>query len=364
MADPASKPDPAPDAAEPDSTRGLHGPRGVASPVSLEDLEPPSRRSPVRLALQVLGTILSLGLLIWAGAMALTPENQESLLRLRQAPPPLALALVGLVLASVVLNGVIFQTILAHTHRLSVTHLVAVTGIATLLAFLPFKLSLLARVFIHRRRDHLRYRTLVAWLAAVGGLSVLVLGPATLASLWRTSLDWLWFAGAIAAPAALLAVAVVVARRVRTIPALHAVTLGSADYAVSPPRVALLGALRLIDLGSMALRFGIAAAILGIELSISEAVVAASVYFITGLLSPSGNLGAREGAVTGVGFLPAIDASAELALIALTVTAAEITGALLAGAAGAIYERPDKLLATPASPLRSGDHSPSDADLN
>jgi len=350
-AHPESPPDHAPQSPPPPARdEGLHRPRAPLNPVSIEDLEPPSRRSRTRLALQVLGMVVSLGLLVWAASLALTPENQESLARLRQAPAHLALALVALVLASVVLNGVIFQTILAHTHRLGALHLVAVTGIATLLAFLPFKLSLLARVFIHRRRDGLRYRVLIAWLASVGGLSVCVLGPATLASLWRAQLDALWFAGAVVAPAALLALAVAVARRVRTIPALHAVTLGSAEYATSVPRVATLGALRLTDLASMALRFAIAAQILGIDLTASEAVVAASVYFITGLLSPSGNLGAREGAVTGVGFLPAIDASRELALIALTVTAAEIVGALIAGALGALYERPDRLIAAPAGP--------------
>jgi hypothetical protein len=348
----------------PDQRRpeGLHGPRGGLAPVALEDLEPPKRRSTLRITLQIVGTLLSLGLLVWAASQALTPENQESLVRLRNAPPHLAIALVGLVLASVLLNGVIFQAILAHTHRLGTVHMTAVTGIATLLAFAPFKLSLLSRVFIHRRRDRLRYRTLVAWLAAVGGLSLCVLGPATLASLWRADLDALWFLGGVVAPAGLLALAVAVARRVRRVPALHAVTLGSADYATDPGKVALLGALRLTDLASMALRFTIAGWILGIELTPGAAIVAASVYFITGILSPSGNLGAREGAVTGVGFLPAINAHEQFALLALTVTAAEILGALIAGAAGAIYERPDRLLASVAPAPEP--HSPEETETS
>jgi hypothetical protein len=343
---------------------GLHGPRGGLAPVAIEDLEPPRRRSPLRITLQIIGTVLSLALLVWAATQALTPENQESLERLGSAPPHLAIALVALVLAGVVLNGVIFQTILAHTHRLGTLHLTAVTGIATLLAFAPFKLSLLARVFIHRRRDHLRYRTLIAWLAAVGGLSLCVLGPATLASVWRAELDLLWFLGGVVGPAGLLALAVAVARRVRRVPALHAVTLGSADYATDPGKVAALGALRLTDLASMALRFTIAGWILGIDLTSGAAIVAASVYFITGIVSPAGNLGAREGAVTGVGFLPAIDAHEQFALLALTVTAAEIVGALIAGALGALYERPDRLLASAVPPASDQPHSPEETETS
>ena len=325
---------------DPEPTRGRRTPHGV-----LSEFEPPTRRSRTRLALQIFGVALSLALLVWSTTQALTPENQQSLERLRHAHPGPVAALVALVLASVALNGLIFHVILTHTHRLGAVYLAAVTGIATLLAYAPFKLSLLSRVFIHRRRDRLRYRTLIAWLAAVGGLSVCVLAPATLASLWHPSLDAWWALGALGAPAAMLALAVLVARRVRTIPALHTATLGSAEYAVSATRVATLGALRTADLASMALRFGIAASILGIDIAPGEAMAAASVYFLTGVLSPSGNLGAREGAVTGLGLLPAVGNHEELALLALTVTGAEIVGALIAGVAGAVYVRPDRLLA-------------------
>jgi len=339
------------------------GPARSHGPV--EDLEPPARRSPRRLALQAAAAVASIALLVWAASLALTPENQDRLRGLADAPPHLVAALVALVVASVVLNGAIFQVVLGHTTRLGVLYVSAVTAMATLVAYAPFKLSLLLRAFIHRRRDRLRYKTLVAWFAATAGLSLCVLVPATLASMGRASLDATWALGTLAAPALLLALAVVVARRVRTVRALHAVTLGAADYAVSPARVAAVGLLRLADLASMAARFWIAAHILGIGFTPADAVFASAVYFVTGILSPSGNLGAREGAVTGVGFLPVVtSASGDLALVALTVTAAEILGALLAAAAGFLYVRPDRLLAAlPESPAdqRSGDTSSSTA---
>ena len=352
------------------STRQPHRARaGHALPRAhgpAEDLEPPARRSPRRLALQAAAAVASVALLAWAASLALTPENQERLRGLADAPPRLVAALVALVVASVFLNGAIFQVVLGHTTRLGVLYVSAVTAMATLVAYAPFKLSLLLRAFIHRRRDRLRYKTLVAWFSATAGLSLCVLVPATLASVGRASLDAAWALGALAAPALLLALAVVVARRVRTVRPLHALTLGAAHYAVSPARVAGVGLLRLADLAAMAARFWIAAHILGIGFTPADAVFASAVYFVTGVLSPSGNLGAREGAVTGAGFLPVVaSASGDLALVALTVTAAEILGALVAAAAGFLYVRPDRLLAAiPESALpdqRPGDTSSSTA---
>ncbi len=315
---------------------------------------PRGLRRPGALITQTVGIIVSVALLVWSASLALAPENRASLERLASAPAWAIAALVALVLCSVFFNGLIFQTVLAHRRRLGVLYLTAVTGIATLVAYAPFKLSLIVRALIHRRRDAMPYKALVAWFAATAGLSLCVIAPATLASAWRPQLDALWAALAFAAPALLLTAAVVVARRVRTIPTLHTLTLGSADYATSPVRVANVAVVRYLDLAAMTLRFHLAASVLGIELSAGAALVAASVYFLTGLLSPSGNLGAREGAVTTVGFLPAIANHEQMALVALTVTAAEIVGALIAGTLGALYIRPDRLLrAQPAPPTET-----------
>jgi len=342
-----------------------------AHPAALEDLEPPARRSRRHLLIQTLAALASIALLAWAASHALTPQNQQRLIGLADAPPHLVAALVALVLCGVSLNGAIFQIVLAHTTRLRVIHVTAVTAMATLVAYAPFKLSLLLRAFIHRKHDHLRYKTLAAWFSATAGLSLCVLVPATLASVFRKNLDALWALGALGAPALLLALAVLTARRVRTTKTLDALTLGAAHYAVSPSRVAALGVLRLADLASMAARFWIAARILDIHFTPAEAVFASAVYFVTGILSPSGNLGAREGALTGAGFLPIVASAREdLALVALTVTAAEIIGAAIAATAGFLYVRPDRLL-TPApgdaatdDPSQSSTETSSSTDRN
>ncbi len=327
----------------------------MTTPTPHPDDAPRGRRRPGAIAVQIVGLLISLGLLGWSASLALSSENRESLDRLRDAPLWAMASLVGLVLLSTVCNGLIFQIVLAHRRRLGAIYLIGVTGIATLVAYAPFKLSLIVRALIHRRRDALPYRTLIAWFAATGGLSLCVIAPATLASAWRPQLDGLWAALVFGAPAALLVAAVVVARRVRTAPALHALTLGSADYAIDPRRVSAVALIRYLDLGSMALRFYLAAQLLGIEMAPGQALVAASVYFLTGLLSPSGNLGAREGAVTGIGFLPAMGNHEEMALVALTVTSAEILGAIISGVGGALIVRPDRLLR--AQPPASSDET-------
>lgn len=314
---------------------GLRAPRGP-----LRELEPVPARRPHRWFTRALGLAVSLGLLGWSVSMALTPENRASLERLADAPPGYAALLVALVLVGVALNGLIFRVVLSHTRSLGSGYLIAVNAIATLVSYAPFKMSLLARAYIHRRRDAMRYRTMIAWFAATGGLSTVVLLPVTLTGALHPALDAAWTLGALGGPAVLLGCAVLVARRVRRLPRLHAVTLGSAEYATDPARVAAVAALRLVDLAGVAARFWIAASILGIDLTPADAVAASSVYLLAGLVSFTGNLGIREGAVTGLGFLPAIAASEQLALIALTVTAAEITGAVLAGIAGTAHIRP------------------------
>lgn len=332
----------------------------TVSPDIPPDEAPRGPARPGAIVVQGVALAISIGLLVWSASLALSSENRENLEQLRDAPPAAAVALVALVLLSVVCNGVIFQIVLGHTRRLGVIYLTGVTAIATLVAYAPFKLSLVARALIHRRHDAMAYRTLVSWFVATAGLSLCVIAPVTAASAWRPQLDLPWAALTFGVPIAMLLAAVLVARRVRTMKALNAVTLGSAEYATTAWRVGAVGAIRYLDLGAMALRFYIAADLLGVEMSVGQSLVAASVYFLTGLLSPSGNLGAREGAVTGAGFLPAMGGHEEMALVALTVTGAEVIGAIIAGGIGALIVRPDRLLRV-QPPAPSEDTSVSEA---
>ena len=69
--------------------------------------------------------------------------------------------------------------------RLRTLDVVAVNAIATLLNYLPFKLSVISRIVIHNRRDGVPLGKIVGWLAAVGVGGVISFGPVALVSLWH-----------------------------------------------------------------------------------------------------------------------------------------------------------------------------------
>ena len=143
----------------------------MTPPLRQTDDAPSGRPSLRAIIVQVVGLVISLGLLVWSASLAISSENADSLERLAEAPLWAVATLVLLVLTSIACNGLIFQIVLAHTRRLGKLYLIGVTGIATLVAYAPFKMSLIARTVIHRRRDAMLYRTLIAWFAATSGLS-------------------------------------------------------------------------------------------------------------------------------------------------------------------------------------------------
>lgn len=305
-----------------------------------------------RLAVQAVAFALGLALLGWAIALALAPENRRGLEQLKEASPLLAGAVVGLAAASVALNGLIFWVTARPLHRLPCGEVLAVNALATLLAFLPFKLSVVARVAIHRRRDRMPYRALVAWLAATAGLSLATLVVLTAAAMWRRHIDMAW-AGAVAAGLAVLVAAAYAGGRLAASRArLDALTLGAGAIGRSVPTVVSHVALRLADVTAQAGRFALVAAALGYPLTFDGAVILASVYFVVGVVSPAGNIGVREGAVFGLGHVVSSLGlgPGELAQIALVVTAGEVVSQLTLGTAAGLWLRPDRLVSARRHP--------------
>lgn len=321
--------------------------------------EAPARtpRSRVGVALNLAGFALGLALLWWCGARALAPENREQLDRLAAAPWWQAAVLVALALVSAAVNGLIFRAVLSPVRAIPASDAVAVNTVATLGNYMPFKLGLVFRVLTHNRRNGVPLLTIGAWLAAMGVLMLCVLGPLIAAGAWRGGVDALWWLTAAGGVVALCALAVFAARffgagagwalvervwaalpmprRVREGPLLARAREGARMLA-SPRAVALAAALRLLDVAVQAARFAVAAWIVGQPLPWDQAVLAGSAYFVVGSISPSGQLGVREGATAwlAAAVLPGIDFD-RFAVVVLMVTAAEI-GALLLGGAGAL----------------------------
>jgi hypothetical protein len=355
----------------------------AAGPTDPSPRDPPRRGATVvRLAVQAAGFLVGLGLLWWCVAEALKPENRDQLARLGEAGAAEVAALIGLSIASVLLNGSLFWVTLRPVRRLNWLDVQATNVIASVLALLPFKLSVLWRVLVHRGRDGVPLLTIGAWFSAMAVLLLVSIGPAAAAAAWAATLaeqgrqppSW-WLAAPVIGSAALAAAMVgfsrllahdrgwaTVDRAVNLVPSERARglvrerLLPRAHEGVrmlgAPGPVAAAVAMRLADVAVQTARFLVAASVVGQTLSPELAVLAASAYFLIGVLAPTGALGVREAGTAGVFALLATE---DFKVVIITITAVE-TLVLLGGAVlAAVRLRVDRLLRlggarTPAVP--------------
>lgn len=312
-------------------------------------------------ALQVAGLVIGLALLGWCVSIALRPGNREQLERLGEAPWWMIGAVVGLSVLSLGFNAGVFWSLVRPSKRLGFGYVLAVNSVATCLAYLPFKLSLVFRFFIHRVRDGIPVATIAAWIAAAGMSLAVVCGPvAGVAALgvrdaWLVPLAGLaagvialaaWLvAGALAGPSGMERIrrmasfsgigAIERLVRTRTVEHLHA------GFGMVGERSAWWTAIgwRACDLAVQSARFWVAARILGLDLEIGPAVLLGVTYYALGAASPSGAIGVREGGATGLAAMLHLDGGASYAGVTLLVSAADAIPTVLAACAGAAVLR-------------------------
>lgn len=306
-------------------------------------------------------------------SLALKPENKEQFAKLSQAPAGMLAAMLGLSLATLVINGLLFWIALTPVRRLRPADVVATNGVCTFLAYLPLKLGAVTRVLIHNRRDRVPVVLIGSWFAAVAGVMAAAFAPMLAAVAWRGRVDWVWLAAVGAAEAAVAAAIVAVAgvfrgqrgrdrihRLVRSLrlrplePLLESKLWTNLhagfDMLASPRAVGGAVALRVLDVGVQSARMVVAAGIFGLVLPVQQAIPLALTFFLVGAMSPAGLAGLREGAATGlVGVLLAAaggsdDVSTKFAPVFLLVTATEAVVYLAGAAAGIAWLRPDRLL--------------------
>ena len=341
----------------------------------------PGRRV-LRLTLQALGFAIGLLLLGWCVKTALSPDNREQLAKLGEATPGQVALLLGLSAGTLTINGLLFWITLRPVKRVPAVDHVAINALCTFLAFLPFKLGALTRVAINNRRDGVPILTIGAWYGGMFAVMLATYLPAMGASMWRGGVDGLWWLACLGGAAVLLGAGVAVATPFageRGLERLHRLVDRSrlplvgrlarsdhftrlhtaADMMAAPGHVFAAGVLRLLDLGIMSGRFVVAGSIVGVAFGWEEAVLAASAYYIIGMVSPFGMLGAREAGtawwVGALGMAATSGQSAEEVARSLTVLTLFITGTesvvLLAGAAaGTAWLRPDRLLRARSEP--------------
>lgn len=330
-----------------------------------------SRRR-VRAVVQLIGFAGGIALLGWCVSLALSAENREQLGRLTEASASQVLGLLGLSAGAIAVNGLIFWVLLRPVRKLRASDVIAVNALATFLAYMPFKMSLVARVVVHARRDGLAVLTVGAWIGAVASVLLATLGPVLGVSVWRRGVDAIWWGtglgGILLATTAMVLVARYFAGE-RGIARLHrvadAVKLGraarserfeqahtGAEMLASPVGVYTASALRLLDAAGLGARFMIAAAVLGIDLPATDALLMGATFFVVGAVSPFGVLGTREAATLALASLVGV-ASAEggadggaspLPVVILFVTGVESVVNIAGGGFAVAWLRADRLL--------------------
>lgn len=330
---------------------------------------PPRPHVPSRWRLVLQIAVFAAGLTILALFIhkAASPENREKLHALSRASAQDIAALLALCLATLALNGAMFWVTIYPVRRLRLLEVEAVNAGATLLAYLPMKLSALSRFVIHNRRDHVPLFTIAAWMGAIGIVLAASLGPPVAAAVWRKQIDATFIAITLGGLALTYALTLAVSRtfaHAQGLARLHRITdrlniklLNRGMHSVffhnfhagfamlaHPWTLAISMLLRAADVLVQAVRFALAARVVGVELSWDNAILIAVAYFLTGVLNPAGNLGAREGAATlAATFLPGVSGE-DFYVVTLVVGASELIANTVCGLTGLIYLRPDKLL--------------------
>ncbi len=334
----------------------------------------------LRIAIQIVGFLASIAALGWCLRTALKPENREQFSKLADAPAELILALLGLSFLSLSLNGLAFWLAIIPISRLRLPDVLATNGVCTFLGYLPFKAGAIVRFAIHNRRDKVPVPTIGAWFGSVAVVMTIVFSVMISTAILRGRIDALWLIFATTGATMFGFFLMLIARLFRGESGLqrleHLVGLtriaalkrplrwkiwlqlhAGFDILASP--VAVFGGIanRMLDSAVQAGRFVVAAKILKLtgfpiaDLSLQQALMVSLLYFVVGIVSPSGLAGLREGAVGAWGApllamsgMSSADGDKTFIALGLLVSATEFFAYILGGGLGLAWLRPDRLL--------------------
>lgn len=304
-----------------------------------------NERRALAIAVQLIGFGICVAIGVWVVRVATSGEQAEALKHLRDISGTRVALLLGLSVATLMLNGMLFWVASRPARwasRVSLPGVLATNAVATMLSYLPFKLSAAARVAVHHRRDGVALAQMVAWFACFFAAMIGTVGPMAAVSLWRGSIDALWIVMTGGGILVCFAGSIVMARWLggdRGHDWLRVVSHSGPWRVLLPPErveqlhesfvmiacvrwLVVAYALRVTDMVVQAVRFDVASGALGEPMGLGSSLVAAAGYFGMLVLSPFGALGAREAGAVGAGTL--VDGGTELlAATTLVVTGAE-----------------------------------------
>lgn len=339
------------------------------TPAAATPAVPKKRRQSLwSIILQLVGFAASLSLLYWCIDLAMRNEVVRQRLRELNDAPPLQLGLLlALSAGTVILSGLVFATVVRPVHKLKWSDVIATNALCTLLGNLPLKISLIVRVLVHNRRDGVPMLTIAGWFAAVSAVIVISLLPPVASALLVGEVSFTWWViagggvvglsiaawllcGYLASEtgwSGFLGLVDVVkwkalSRLARSESArnLHA----GVRMLASARAIFSAVAFRVMDIGLQAMRFGIAAQLLHIDLTLGQVILAGCSYFFLQAIAPAGALGVREVGAGAVLVTMTGLPKEQLAAVVLTVTAAETAINIVLGVTGALWLRVDRLL--------------------
>jgi hypothetical protein len=306
---------------------------------------------------------IGLALLAWCIRTALRPENHEHLERLKNAPLDQLMALVGLSIATLFLNACTFWTAIRPIRNVPFWDIQATNAAAALSNYAPAKLGAVLRFVVHNRRNRVPLLTIGAWIGAVSITMMAALFPLIAAGMWRKAFDWPFIGALLSGLSLTYTTTLVLARtfaHAKGLGRLHAVTdrfrsklltrfMRSAAFHNLHAGLAMLAhpvslaagmLLRVTDLLVQALRFMVAAKLLGLEMGFEAALIVSGAYFLVTVFSPAGSLGIREWVTSQLALFGISNQT--MAVMALTVTLSEMMVYIVFGSIGLLYVRPDR----------------------
>ena len=337
------------------------------------DIAPPAPASGRRLpgagasaVVRIGGAIVAIGLLATVVFIARGQMTPEKWAALRSASLAEIGTLVGLGAFSVILNGVLWWLAIRPVRPLSVVEVTSVNALATFIGYVPFKLSVLFRAAYHRLYDGVPVLQFGGWLFAVTAVLAAAVAPGILAALFPVRERFtLWLGIAVVGAIACGLVGALISRSLASGAGWRSLRRASFMLAnrrglrfmrsgpvtnmhtgvcmLADARITLIGVgLRLLDAAGLAVRFWIAARVLGVALKVDEATIGGVSYFVLGATAPTGAVGVREAGSAGVFGLLGLDPK-ELVTVLVLVTATQFIGELIAASAGAAILGPKRL---------------------
>ena len=303
----------------------------MTSPESSES-SAPSVFAPKRVAIQLVGFVIGIGLLAWCihGAWPKNDEEMEGWTRLRDAPPLLLAGLLGLTALSALINGSMFAVSVKPLRPLPAWDLQRLNLLGNLLNYAPIRLGAAMRVVYHMRIDGLTLLQVGAWFATIAGVLIVSVVAFFGALMITEGVNVMW--GVIAASGLIAGTVLVsiIASRVFSRPEFS----GAGVIARSGRTMSAIALLRTADIAVFVLRMTLAARILGLDLTPARLIALGIVAFASSLV-PFGRIGFREAAVAATAMWLGMeegDVAGRMAQLALLDSAGEVLFYVPAGA--------------------------------